>query len=126
MRAGRALVAGLVTIVAAPVGVWAGLVAALTLVQQVLSGFLVLADASWTQALNPAVWFGWQNVAGTGSLLDSLLGGPGAPGGTASRYVTFMLSALLAAGCYAAVTTAWSWAARRRTSSDRITTEAGL
>jgi len=119
-------VAGLVTVVAAPVGIWAGLVAALTLVQQVLSGFLTLADASWTQVLNPAVWFGWQNVAGTGSLLDSLLGGPGAPGGTASRYVTFMLSALLAAGCYAAVTTAWSWAAPRRTSSDRITPEASL
>lgn len=124
MRTGRPVAAVLVTVVAVPLGVWAALVAALSLVQQVLSGFLTLADASWTEALNPAVWFGWQNLAGTGSLWDSLLGGPGAPGGTVNRYVTFMLSAMLAAGCYASVTSVWSWAAPRGRASDKITSEA--
>jgi len=110
MRAGRAVGAVIISIIAVPLGVWAALVAGLTLVQQVLAGFLVIADASWTQALNPAVWFGWQNMAGTGSFLDSMLGGPGAPGGTVSRWLVFMVSAALASACYAAVTTAWAWA----------------
>ena len=73
MRTGRAVAAAIISIIAVPLGVWAALVAGLTLVQQVLAGFLVIADASWTQALNPAVWFGWQNMAGTGSFLDSTL-----------------------------------------------------
>jgi hypothetical protein len=110
MRTGRKLVAGLVTVVAGPIGVWAALVAALSLLQQVLAGFWTIANASWTQALNPAVWFGLQNVAGTGSVWDSLLGGAGAPGGTVNRYITFMLFAFVAAGCYRAVIAAWSWA----------------
>jgi hypothetical protein len=114
MRAGRALAATGVTMVAVPVGVWAALVAGLTLVQQVLAGFVVIADASWTQALNPAVWFGWQNVAGNGSFLDSILGGPGAPGGTVNRWLVFMLSAALASACYAAFTTVWAWARASR------------
>ncbi len=97
-----------ISILAVPIGLWAALVAVLALAQQVLVGFLAMSPSSWTQALNPAVWFGWRDAAGGGGLLDSLLGGPGAPTGTVSRYVTFLLAALLAVGCYAIVTTAWA------------------
>ena len=110
---GRLVAAVAVSALAAPIGIWAALVAALSLLQQVVAGFFVLGNASWTEFLNPAVWFGWQNVAGTGGILDSLLGGPGAPGGTVSRYATFLLAAMLASGCYAVVAAAWRWARER-------------
>jgi hypothetical protein len=110
MRVGRATTAVLVSAIAGPIGIWAGLIAALALVQQVVSGFVMIGDASWTEVFNPAVWFGWQNIAGNGSVLDSLLGGPGAPGGTASRYVVFMVFAMTAAACYGAVRAVWRWA----------------
>ena len=111
MKAVRTTLAVLVTAIAGPIGIWAGLIAALSLLQQVLAGFWTIANASWTEFLNPAVWFGWQNIAGTGSIWDSLLGGAGAPGGTVNRYLTFMIFAFIAAGCYAAVKAIWSWAA---------------
>ena len=110
MKAARTTLAVLVTAIAGPIGIWAGLIAALSLLQQVLAGFWTIANASWTEFLSPAVWFGWQNIAGTGSIWDSLLGGAGAPGGTVSRYLTFMLFAFMAAGCYTAVKAIWSWA----------------
>ena len=113
MKPGRAVVAALVSVVAVPVGIWAGLVAGATIIGQVLAGFGVLANADWIQVFNPAVWFGFQNVAGTGSLIDSLLGGPGAPGGSAWRYIVFMLMGLLAAACYTGVRAVWRWAAPR-------------
>jgi hypothetical protein len=105
---GRTVGAVLISVVVVPVGIWAALVALLSLAQQVLAGFMAVGHESWTRALNPQTWLGWQNGAGTGGVLDSLLGGPGAPTGTVSRYLTFMLSALLAAGCYLLLTTAWS------------------
>ncbi|MDQ5975890.1 MAG: hypothetical protein QG661_3099, partial [Actinomycetota bacterium] len=43
MRTGRAVAAAIISIIAVPLGVWAALVAGLTLVQQVLAGFLVIA-----------------------------------------------------------------------------------
>ena len=110
MRAGRMTVAVAVSVVAVPVGLWAGLLAAATILGQVLAGFGVLANADWVQVFNPAVWFGFQNVAGTGSFLDSMLGGPGAPGGSAWRYVVFMVAGVLAAACYTGVRAVWSWA----------------
>jgi hypothetical protein len=106
------VVAVLVSMVAVPVGLWAGLVAAATIIGQVLAGFGVLANADWMQVLNPAVWLGIQNVAGNGSVLDSLVGGPGAPGGTVNRYVAFMVTGVLAAACYTALRAVWSWASR--------------
>lgn len=100
----------LVTAVAGPIGAWAGLVAGLTLLGQVLAGFGVIANAQLTEFLNPAVWLGWQNVAGTGSIVDSLVGGPGAPGGTVNRYLVFMLTAIIAAACFTGLRAVWRWA----------------
>lgn len=86
--------------------------AAATIIGQVLAGFGILANADWVQVLNPAVWIGIQNVAGNGSAVDSLVGGPGAPGGTVNRYVVFMITGVLAAACYTGVRAVWSWASR--------------
>jgi len=96
-------------IVFGPVMIWAGLICALTIIQQVLSGFIDISQASWTQALNPAVWFGLESIGGTGGVFDALLGGAGAPGGTVNRYFTFMLFGLITAACYAAITATWNW-----------------
>jgi hypothetical protein len=112
MRAGRSVAAIAVTLVAAPVGLWAGLLAAATLVAQVLAGFGVILNANWIEVFNPAVWFGFDNIAGNGSLLDSLAGGAGAPGGTFGRYVAFIVLAGIAAGCYTAVRAVWAWTRR--------------
>lgn len=110
MRIGRSVVAVVVTAIAAPLGVWACLLAVGTMLSQVLAGFGVAFDADWVQLFNPAVWFGVDNVAGNGSALDALVGGAGAPGGTFGNYVRFMLLALLASGCWFAVRGVWTWA----------------
>lgn len=99
-----------VSIVAGPVMVWAALICVVTIIQQVISGFIDFSQASWTQAFNPAVWFGLESLGGTGGVFDALLGGPGAPGGTVSRYFTFMIFGLLTAACYVAITATWNWA----------------
>ena len=90
--------------------VWAGLIAALTILQQVLAGFFDLSQATWTSFLNPMVWFGLESLGGTGGVLDALIGGPGAPGGTMNRYFTFMLFAALCALCLTGMKAAWNWA----------------
>jgi hypothetical protein len=110
MRVGKSLVAVAVTVLAAPIGLWCALVAAASLISQVLAGFGVISNANWTQLFSPAVWFGFNNIAGTGSLMDSLVGGPGAPGGSVNRYVVFMLTGFVAAGCYTGIRAAWKWA----------------
>lgn len=93
-----------------PIMVWAGLIATLSIVQQFLAGFFDLSQASWSRLLNPLVWFGAESIGGTGGLLDALIGGPGAPGGTVSRYITFMIFAALCALCYAGIRATWAWA----------------
>jgi hypothetical protein len=113
MRAVRVTVAVLVSAVLGPIGLWAAAVAAVTLVEQVLAGFGVIADAQWSQALNPAVWIGIDNLAGNGSVLDSLVGGPGAPGGTAGRWLALLVTGAVAAVCWTVLRLAWAWAARR-------------
>jgi len=110
MRAGRSAVAVMVTVMAGPVGVWCALVAAASLLSQLLAGFGVIANADWMQIFNPAVWFGFNNIAGTGSLMDSLVGGPGAPGGSMNRYLVFMLTGIVAVACLASVRAVWAWA----------------
>lgn len=109
MRAGRSLVAVVVTVVAAALGFWCALVAAASLISQVLAGLGVIANADWTQTFNPVAWFGFNNIAGTGSLMDSLVGGPGAPGGSVNRYVSFIITGLVAAACYVGIRAAWTW-----------------
>ncbi len=106
----RKFVALITTVIVGPIMLWAGLIAALSLIQQVLAGFLDLSQASWSSFLNPMVWFGVESIGGTGGIFDALVGGPGAPGGTVSRYVTFMIFAAISAICYAGIMAAWSWA----------------
>ncbi len=98
------------SILLGPIMVWAGLIAALSLIQQVLAGFLDLTEASWSRFLNPLVWVGAESIGGTGGIFDALVGGPGAPGGTVSRYITFMVFATITALCFAGIKSAWSWA----------------
>lgn len=96
-----------------PLGLWIGyfaLVAILSIAQQFLAGFVDLSMASWTSFLNPAVIIGLESPGGTGGPLDAIFGGPGAPGGTVSRYFVFMGSALLAALGYAGWKVMWEWA----------------
>ena len=107
----------LMSVLLGPIMVWAGLIAALSIAQQFLAGLFDLSQASWSSFLNPLFWFGVESIGGTGGLLDALIGGPGAPGGTVSRYITFMLFAALAAICYAAISAMWTWA---RTPSESI------
>ena len=107
---GRRVVAAVVSV---PLALWIGyfgLVAALSILQQFLAGFIDLSQASWTSFLNPAVLLGWESPGGTGGPLDAIFGGPGAPGGTISRYFVFMGSALLAGIGYAGWKLMWGWA----------------
>jgi hypothetical protein len=100
-------------VVSVPLALWIGyfgLVAALSILQQFLAGFIDLSMASWTSFLNPAVLLGWESPGGTGGPLDAIFGGPGAPGGTVSRYFVFMGSALLAGVGYAGWKLMWDWA----------------
>lgn len=100
-------------VISVPLAVWIGyfgLIAALSILQQFLAGFVDLSMASWTSFLNPAVLLGWESPGGTGGPLDAIFGGPGAPGGTVSRYFVFMGSALLAAVGYAGWSLLWRWA----------------
>jgi hypothetical protein len=105
----RRVIAGLVSV---PLALWIGyfgLVAALSILQQFLAGFIDLSMASWTSFLNPAVLLGLESPSGTGGPLDAIFGGPGAPGGTVSRYFVFMGSAFMAAIGYAAWKLLWRW-----------------
>jgi hypothetical protein len=87
-----------------------GLVAVLTIVQQVLAGLFDLGQATWTSFLNPAYILGFQSLGGTGNVFDALVGGAGAPGGSANRYFVFMVSAFLAAGAFVGLKVVWAWA----------------
>jgi hypothetical protein len=107
---GRKIVAGVASV---PLAIWIGyfgLVAVLSILQQLLAGIFDLSQASWTSFLNPAVLLGFQSPGGTGGILDAVFGGPGAPGGTVSRYFVFMGSALLAAAGYGVWKVMWEWA----------------
>lgn len=108
-RTGRTTVAFITSLPLFVLMVYTGLIAGLTIVQQVVSGFIDLGQASWTSFLNPAYLLGIQSLGGTGNIFDSLVGGPGAPGGTVSRYVIFMLTGLLAAGAFMGMKGLWSW-----------------
>ena len=110
VAAGRKVAA---VIASVPLALWIGyfgLVAALSILQQLLAGFVDLSQASWTSFLNPAVIVGLQSPGGTGGPLDAIFGGPGAPGGTVSRYFVFMGAAMLAALGYAGWRFVWEWA----------------
>lgn len=103
----------LAVVVSVPLALLIGyfaVVAALTIVQQLLAGFFDLSQASWTSFLNPAVLLGWESPGGTGGPLDAIFGGPGAPGGTVNRYFVFMGTAFIAAIGVAGWKGLWAWA----------------
>ena len=106
----RMVVAGAASVVLAVWIGYFGLVAILSILQQFLAGFFDLSQASWTSFLNPAVLLGWESPGGTGGPLDAIFGGPGAPGGTVSRYFVFMGSAFLAAIGIGGWKVLWTWA----------------
>jgi len=106
----RGIVLFLVAITVGPIMIWAGLISLLSILQQFVAGIFDLSQASWSSFLNPWVWFGAESIGGTGGIMDALVGGPGAPGGTVSRYLTFLIFAFVAAISYAAITTTWNWA----------------
>ena len=106
----RLLVAGIASVPLVIVAVYLGLIAALSIVQEVLAGFIDLSKASWTSFLNPSVILGIQSPGGTGGILDALVGGPGAPGGTVSRYFVFMVSGVIAYGSFMLLMHVWRWA----------------
>lgn len=90
--------------------IYFGLVAVLTIVQQVLAGLFDLGQATWTSFLNPAYILGFQSLGGTGNIFDALVGGAGAPGGSANRYFVFMVSAAIAGGAFIGLRLVWAWA----------------
>lgn len=97
----------------APLGIallFFGLIAALSIAQEVLAGFIDLSQASWTSFLNPSVIFGFQSPGGTGGIFDALVGGPGAPGGTVNRYIVFMITGVIAYGSFMLLGYLWRWA----------------
>lgn len=110
MKTSRYAVAVLASL---PLGIilgYFGLVALLTILQQVLAGFIDLGQATWTSFLNPAYILGFQSVGGTGNIFDALVGGAGAPGGSVNRYFVFMVTAALAAVALLGLKAVWGWA----------------
>jgi hypothetical protein len=105
----RLIFAVLATIPLALIVIFFGLVAGLSLLQEVLMFFIDLGETSWTAFLNPSVLLGLQSPGGTGGIFDALVGGPGAPGGTVSRYIVFMLAAGITFIAFFALTAIWSW-----------------
>lgn len=96
-----------------PLGIvlaFSALVAGLSLVQELLATFIDFRQASWTSFLNPSVMLGIQSPGGTGGIIDAMLGGPGAPGGTVSRFITFLITGILAVGALVLLKVTWAWA----------------
>lgn len=111
----RKAVSVLASIPVALLTAYFALLAALTLLSQVLAGFVDLSQTSWTSFLNPAVLFGFESPGGTGGPLDALFGGPGAPGGTMNRYFAFGIYAVLTYASFAGLKALWSWGKRTET-----------
>ena len=76
--------------------------AALTLLAQVFSDFIDFTHFSLVYLFTP-----YTSVGGSGTFLDSVVAGPGASGGSAIRYWTYMVYGLMAAIGYTTVKTCW-------------------
>ena len=83
--------------------VFGGYNAAITLLAQFFSDFIDFSNFSLAYLFTP-----FTSVGGSGTFLDTLVAGPGASGGSAIRYWTFMIYGVMAAVGYATVTTCWS------------------
>jgi hypothetical protein len=66
--------------------------ATLTLLEQVFSDFIDLSHFSLVYLFTP-----YTSAGGSGTFLDSIVAGPGASGGSAIRYWTYMIYGLIAA-----------------------------
>jgi len=106
----RVVVAAVSSIPLFLVMAYTGLIAVLTMVQQIASSLFDVSQASWTSFLNPAYLMGFQSLGGTGNIFDALVGGPGAPGGTVGPYVVFMVTGLVAGLSFLGLKTLWNWA----------------
>lgn len=76
--------------------------AGLTLLAQIFSDFADFRNFSLVNLLTP-----YTSVGGSGTLLDSIVAGPGASGGSAIRYWTYMAYALMAAVGFGIVKSCW-------------------
>ena len=76
--------------------------AALTLLAQVFSDFIDFSHFSLVYLFTP-----YTSAGGSGTFLDSIVAGPGASGGSAIRYWTYMIYALMTAVGYTTVKTCW-------------------
>jgi hypothetical protein len=76
--------------------------AALTLIAQATSDYFDFTNFSLINLFTP-----YTSVGGSGSFIDSIVAGPGASGGSAIRYWTYMIYALMAAIGYTTVKNCW-------------------
>jgi hypothetical protein len=76
--------------------------ALLTLLEQIFSDFVDFTNFSLVNLFTP-----FTSVGGSGTFLDSIVAGPGASGGSAIRYWTYMIFGLMAAAGYGIVKTCW-------------------
>jgi len=77
--------------------------ALITLLDQIFSDFVDFTNFSIANLFNP-----FTSLGGSGTLLDSIVAGPGASGGSAVRYWLYMIYALAAAMGFAIVKTCWA------------------
>jgi hypothetical protein len=76
--------------------------ALLTLLAQIFSDFIDFTNFSLVNLFTP-----FTSVGGSGTFLDSSVAGPGASGGSAIRYWTYMIFGLMAAAGYGILRTCW-------------------
>ena len=82
--------------------------AALTLFAQIFSDFIDFTNFSLVNLFTP-----YTSVGGSGTFLDSIVAGPGASGGSAIRYWTYMVYGMMAAVGYSAMKTCWAIITKR-------------
>ncbi len=83
--------------------------AGLTFLAQIFSDFMDFRNFSLVNLFTP-----YTSVGGSGTFLDSIVAGPGASGGSAIRYWTYMVYALVAAVGFVTVQTCWGILTGRR------------
>ena len=83
--------------------------AVLTLIAQVFSDFIDLTNFSLLYLFTP-----FTSVGGSGTFIDSIVAGPGASGGSAIRYWTYMIYGLMAVIGYTTVKNCWNILTEKR------------
>ena len=80
----------------------------LTLLSQVFSDFIDLTHFSLVNLFKP-----FTSVGGSGTFLDSIVAGPGASGGSAIRYWTYLVYGLIGIFGYNVTKACWEIISRR-------------